>query len=67
MSRYMQAWQFDFETHFGQRWASQVYWFRRKMNLAEIIEELPKLTAEGRQAIYRQIEELRVGGAERLF
>ena len=29
-----------------------------KMNLAEIIEELPKLTAEERQAIYRQIEEL---------
>jgi hypothetical protein len=29
-----------------------------KMNLAEIIEELPKLTAEQRQAIYRQIEEL---------
>ena len=28
------------------------------MNLAEIIEELPKLTAEERQAIYRQIEEL---------
>ena len=29
-----------------------------KMNLAEMIEELPKLTAEERQAIYRQIEEL---------
>jgi len=29
-----------------------------KMNLAEIIEELPKLTVEERQAIYRQIEEL---------
>jgi DNA-binding transcriptional MerR regulator len=29
-----------------------------EMNLAEIIEELPKLTAEERQAIYRQIEEL---------
>ncbi len=29
-----------------------------KMNLAEIIEELPKLTAEERRAIYRQIEEL---------
>jgi hypothetical protein len=29
-----------------------------KMNLAEIIGELPKLTAEERQAIYRQIEEL---------
>ena len=28
-----------------------------KMNLAEI-KELPKLTAEERQAIYRQIEEL---------
>jgi DNA-binding transcriptional MerR regulator len=28
------------------------------MNLTEIIEELPKLTAEERQAIYRQIEEL---------
>jgi DNA-binding transcriptional MerR regulator len=28
------------------------------MSLAEIIEELPKLTAEERQAIYRQIEEL---------
>ena len=29
-----------------------------EMNLAEIIEELPKLTVEERQAIYRQIEEL---------
>jgi hypothetical protein len=28
------------------------------MNLAEMIEELPKLTAEERQGIYRQIEEL---------
>jgi hypothetical protein len=28
------------------------------MSLAEIIEELPKLSAEERQAIYRQIEEL---------
>ena len=28
------------------------------MSLAEIIEELPKLTVEERQAIYRQIEEL---------
>jgi hypothetical protein len=28
------------------------------MSLAEIIEELPKLTAEERQAIYRRIEDL---------
>jgi hypothetical protein len=28
------------------------------MSLAEIIEELPKLTAEERQTIYRQIAEL---------
>ena len=28
------------------------------MSLAEIIEQLPKLTAEERQAIYRQIEDL---------
>jgi hypothetical protein len=28
------------------------------MSLAEIIEQLPKLTAEERQAIYRQTEDL---------